>query len=158
MVLATLANQHRPVNILLIEDNYGDILLAKEAFSGASLAHNIYVASDGEQALEMLRKEGRYANLPTPDMILLDLNLPKKDGHQVLEEIKQDEALRCIPVAILSSSRAENDVEKSYQLHANSYIVKPPTLDSFTNVIRALENFWFTMVIMPDPKALATCH
>ncbi len=150
MVTNTLLNKARTVEILLVEDNRGDVLLTKKAFSKAKIANRIEVASSGEQALEMLRKTGNYASHPTPDIILLDLNLPKKDGKEVLQEIKSDPMLKRIPVIVLTSSLAEKDVVKSYNLNANSYIVKPVDLQKFAEVVAVMENFWFTMVVLPD--------
>ncbi len=138
------------VEILLVEDNPGDVLLTKEAFSEGRMKNNITVASDGEQAMEILRKEGIYSDAVVPDIILLDLNLPKKDGREVLAEIKGDDELRRIPTLILSSSMAERDIKDTYDLHANSYMVKPHDLDIFADVVNAVEDYWFTSVILPN--------
>ncbi len=138
-----------PAEILLVEDNPGDVILTKEAFREAKINNNITVAIDGEQALKVLRKEGEFMNAPTPHIILLDLNMPKKDGLEVLEEIKNDEALRRIPVIVLTSSQAERDVLKTYDLHANSYLNKPVDVQKFTEIVEAVENFWFTVVTLP---------
>ncbi len=151
----TLSKKARTVEILLVEDNRGDVLLTKKAFSKARIANRIEVANSGEQAMEMLHKRGEFAHCPTPDIILLDLNLPKKDGKEVLQEIKADPDLRRIPVIILTSSLAEKDVVKSYNLNANSYIVKPVDLQKFAEVVSVMENFWFTMVILPDQNDAA---
>jgi CheY-like chemotaxis protein len=140
------------VEILLIEDNIGDVLLTKKAFQKSKLANNIQVAKDGEVALSMLKKEGEYAEQVTPDIILLDLNLPKKDGREVLEEIKSDKKLSHIPVVILTSSKAEKDIVETYGLHANSYIIKPVNLEKFIEIVESIENFWFTVVVFPDNK------
>ena len=140
----------KPVDILLVEDNEGDVFLTKKAFMKAKVANDIRVASDGEVAMNMLHRKEGYADAPRPDIVLLDINLPKKDGKQVLAEMKQDEELRRIPVVILTSSRAEQDVLKSYDLHASSYIVKPPSLERLHDVVTAIENFWFSVVILPE--------
>lgn len=143
----------KPIEILLIEDNEGDVFLTKKAFESAKIANNIHVARDGETGLDMLRQENGHSGIPRPDIVLLDINLPKKDGRQVLEEIKDDPDLRFIPVVILTSSEAEQDVLKSYELHANSYILKPINLEKFYNVVKAIENFWFSVVVLPnDPS------
>lgn len=143
-------NKGRPVEILLIEDNYGDVLLTQVALNDAKIANNITVASDGEQALEMLRQEGKYVDYKLPDLVLLDLNLPKKEGKEVLAEIKSDERLKRIPVVILTSSNAERDVVRSYNLHANSYIIKPVNLEKFAEIVSSIESFWFTIVSFPE--------
>lgn len=137
------------VQILLVEDNPGDVLLTKEAFSESKMKSNITVAMDGEQAIEMLRKEGEYSDAISPDLILLDLNLPKKDGREVLSEIKNDQVLRRIPTVILSSSQADRDIIETYDLHANSYLVKPHDLSIFVDVVNAVENYWFSHVQLP---------
>ncbi len=141
--------ESRPVDILLIEDNPGDVLLAQEAFKSIKIGNNIHVVVDGEQALDYLHKRNSYADASTPDRILLDLNLPKIDGREVLENIKQDKHLRRIPVVVLTSSKAEQDVAVSYDLHANCYIVKPLSLQSFREIVGAIENFWFSIVVLP---------
>ena len=140
----------KPVEILLVEDNPGDVELTREAFKQSKINNNIHVAKDGEQALDFLRKQGTFTGVTTPDIVLLDLNLPKKDGRHVLEEVKQDEALRRIPVVIMTSSKSEQDVVKTYDLHANSYLIKPVNLEKFAEVVEAIENFWFTIVVLPD--------
>lgn len=144
----------RPVEILLVEDNEGDVFLTQEAFRISKIANTIHVAVDGEIAMEFLRKEGKYNNSPTPDLVLLDINLPKKDGTQVLKEIKEDNLLKYIPVVILTSSRSEQDVVKSYGLHANSYLIKPVDFTKFSEIVSAIENFWFTIVVLPDEKEI----
>jgi CheY-like chemotaxis protein len=141
----------RPIEILLVEDNPGDVRLTKEALKLGKVSNHLNVAEDGEQALAFLRREGPYAQAPNPDLILLDLNLPKKNGREVLEEIKADPSLRRIPVVILTVSEAEQDILKSYNLHANCYITKPVDLDKFLTVIQSIEDFWLTMVVLP-PK------
>lgn len=140
----------RPIEILLVEDNEGDVFLTKKAFQKAKISNNIHVAIDGEQALEMLRQEGEYTDIPCPDIVLLDINLPKKDGTQVLAEMKGDKTLRRIPVVILTSSKAEQDVVKTYDLHASSYIVKPIDLNKFHDIVVAIEDFWFSVVVLPS--------
>ncbi len=145
-----MKGQAKTVEILLVEDNEGDVFLTQKAFETARIANNFNVAYDGEIALEMLRKQGQYADIPRPDLILLDINLPKKDGREVLAEIRNDEELGRIPIVILSSSSLEQDVLESYDLHANSYIVKPINLEKFYNVVSVIENFWFNLVILPQ--------
>jgi chemotaxis family two-component system response regulator Rcp1 len=150
MTVNTTQKKGRPAEILLVEDSRGDVILAQKAFGKANIPNHITVAGNGTQALEILHHEGDYINTPTPDIILLDLNLPKKSGHEVLAEIKADENLKRIPVIILSSSRAEADVLKSYEMHANSYIMKPRTLDKYAELVSTVEEFWFSMVILPN--------
>ena len=134
-----------PIRILLVEDNPGDVDLTKIALRQSKIANELAVAKDGVQALEMLQQEGAK---PT-DLILLDLNLPRKDGREVLAVIKEDPALRRIPVVVLTSSKAEQDVHKSYDLHANCYITKPVGFEEFTNIVKSIEDFWFTVVRLP---------
>lgn len=138
--------------ILLAEDNPGDVLLTKEAFAEAKIKNNINVATDGEETLDYLYKRGRFEDAATPDLILLDLNMPKKDGREVLEEIKKDDKLRRIPVVILTSSQAEQDVVKTYDLHANSYVLKPVDLGKFAEIVSAIESFWFSVVVLPPTQ------
>jgi len=137
------------VEILLVEDNPGDVRLTIEALKDAKVRNRITVAGDGEAALACLRRQGQYADAPRPDLILLDLNLPRIDGREVLRQIKADECLRSIPVVILTTSQAEQDIVKTYDLHANCYITKPVDLDRFIEVVRAIESFWFTIVKLP---------
>lgn len=139
----------RPVEILLVEDNPGDVRLTREALRESKLRTNLHVASDGVEALAFLRRAGRYAAAPRPDLILLDLNLPRKDGREVLAEIKADEDLRTIPVVILTTSRAEADIVRTYNLHANAYVTKPVDLDQFITVVQSIESFWFEIVTLP---------
>jgi two-component system, chemotaxis family, response regulator Rcp1 len=139
-----------PINILLVEDNPGDVRLTKEALSDAKVLNRLTVATDGLEALAALRREGRFANAPRPDIILLDLNLPRKDGRAVLAEIKKDPDLRRIPVIVLTTSRAEEDVFRTYDLHANCYIPKPLDLDEFITVVKSIEDFWFTVARLPS--------
>ena len=135
--------------ILLVEDNPGDVLLTQEAFREGRLAHHLSIVEDGEEAMRFLRQEGGYASSPKPDVILLDLNLPKKDGRELLAEIKEDPALRYIPIIVLTTSDAEQDVWKAYRLHANCYLTKPVDLDDFIRKIRSFEDFWLTVVRLP---------
>jgi CheY-like chemotaxis protein len=139
----------RPIEVLLVEDNPGDVRLTREALKEGKVSNNLHVAPDGVEALAFLRREGRYAAAVRPDLILLDLNLPRKGGREVLEEIKNDPALRHIPVVILTSSQAEQDIARAYDLHANCYISKPVDLDQFIRVVRSIEEFWFTVVKLP---------
>ena len=139
----------KPIEILLVEDNPADIRLTQEALKESRMYNNIRVTMDGVEALNYLQHKGKYADAPRPDLILLDLNLPKKDGREVLAEIKSDENLRRIPVVVLTTSAAEQDILKSYNLHANCYITKPVDLDQFITVVKAIENFWFTIVKLP---------
>jgi two-component system, chemotaxis family, response regulator Rcp1 len=138
------------VDILLVEDNEGDARLAKEAMRDSKIRNTLHHVSDGEEAMAFLRKEGKYANVPRPDLVLLDLNLPKKDGRQVLAEIKNDDVLKRIPVVILTVSSAEEDILKTYNLHANCYITKPIDLNQFMKVVRSVEDFWLTIVKLPN--------
>jgi two-component system, chemotaxis family, response regulator Rcp1 len=140
----------KPIEILLVEDNPGDVRLTIEALKDAKVVNHLSVARDGVQALALLRQEGSYAGAPRPDLVLLDLNLPLKDGRQVLAEIKTDDGLKRIPVVILTTSKAEEDILKTYNLHANCYITKPVDLDQFINVVKSIEDFWFTVVKLPD--------
>jgi CheY-like chemotaxis protein len=139
----------RVAEILLVEDNPSDVRLTIEAMKDAKILNNLHVATDGEQALEFLRRQGRFANAPRPDLILLDLNLPRLDGRQVLAEIKRDEELWSIPVVILTTSQAEEDILRTYELHANCYVTKPVDLEQFVAVIRQIESFWLTIVRLP---------
>jgi two-component system, chemotaxis family, response regulator Rcp1 len=142
-----------PLQILMVEDNDGDVFLTMKALKAAKISNSVDVVHDGVEALEYLRRQGKYASAPRPDLILLDLNLPRKDGRQVLAEIKPDPQLRSIPVVVLSSSGAEQDVVKSYDLHANCYIVKPVDFAGLMQVIQSIETFWLTLVKLPrcDP-------
>ncbi|PKN45602.1 MAG: response regulator [Deltaproteobacteria bacterium HGW-Deltaproteobacteria-17] len=137
------------VDILLVEDNEGDARLAKEAMRDSKIRNTLHHVLDGEEAMAFLRREGKYADAPRPDLILLDLNLPRKDGREVLAEIKGDPSLRLIPVVILTVSNAEEDILKTYNLHANCYITKPIDLDQFIKVVRSIEDFWLTIVKLP---------
>ena len=139
----------RQIEILLVEDNPGDVRLTKEAFRDAKLANNLHVVVDGEAAIDFLRQRGAHASSPTPDLVLLDLNLPRKDGREVLTEIKADPMLKRIPVVVLTTSQADRDIIQSYDLHANCYITKPVDLDHFVTVVRSIQDFWFTTVKLP---------
>jgi two-component system response regulator len=139
----------KPIEILLVEDNAGDVRLTRESFKDAKVHNSLHVARDGEEAMEYLCRKGKYADAPRPDLILLDLNLPRKDGREVLAEIKADEDLKRIPVVILTTSKSEEDVLKSYNLHANCYVTKPLDFDRFIGVVQAIEDFWFTVVRLP---------
>jgi len=140
------------VDILLVEDNPGDARLAREGLRECRIQNTLHVVDDGVKAIGFLRRRGEYANAPRPDLILLDLNLPKKDGREVLREIKEDDDLRLIPVVVLTTSKAEEDILESYALHANCYVTKPLTLPQFIQVVRSIEDFWFAIVKLP-PKS-----
>jgi len=139
----------RPIEILLVEDNPGDVHLTKEALKEGKVVNNLQTVGDGEEAMAYLRRQGPYTQATRPDLILLDLNLPKKGGREVLAEIKEDPDLRRIPVVILTVSEAEQDIIKSYNLHANCYITKPVNLEQFMEVVQSIENFWLTVVMLP---------
>lgn len=139
----------KSIEMLLVEDNPGDARLAIEALKDAKVHNNLHWVQDGVEAMDFLRRKGNYSDAPRPDVILLDLNLPKKDGREVLADVKADEDLRRIPVVILTISDAEEDVIKTYNLHANCYIRKPIDLDQFVAVVKAIEDFWLTIVKLP---------
>jgi chemotaxis family two-component system response regulator Rcp1 len=139
----------KPIDILLVEDNSGDVRLTKEALKEGKVRNNLHVAVDGVEAIAFLHREGRYSEMPRPDIILLDLNLPKKDGREVLAEIKRDKDLKRIPVVVLTTSMAEEDIIKTYDLHANCYITKPLDLEKFISVVKMVEDFWLTIVKLP---------
>ena len=145
----SVAVSGRPVEILLVEDNPGDVGLTRETLKDSKLLNHMSVAENGVEAMAFLRREGKYVHAIRPDLILLDLNLPRKDGREVLAEIKTDGQLRRIPVVVLTTSSAEQDILRTYDLHANCYITKPVNLDQFTAVVRAIEEFWFTIVKLP---------
>ena len=146
-----MSDEHigRPIEILLVEDNPGDIRLTREGLKEGRIFNNLSVVEDGVEAMAFLRRKGEYADAPHPDLILLDLNLPKKDGREVLKEIKSDPKLRRIPVVILTTSRAQEDIMDTYDQHANCYITKPVDFDQFVNVVKSIENFWLTIVRLP---------
>ena len=139
----------KPIEILLVEDNPGDIRLTKEALKENKIFNNLHVVNDGVEAIHFLRREGDYSEVPRPDLILLDLNLPKMNGRDVLGEIKNDTQLRRIPVVVLTTSQAEEDISKAYDLHANCYVTKPVDLEKFIDVVRSIEDFWVTIVKLP---------
>ena len=138
-----------PIEILLVEDSLADVRLTEEAFRDAKVLNHMSVVTDGAEAMQFLRREGPHAAAPRPDLILLDLNLPRKDGREVLKEIKDDPNLRCVPVVVLTTSRAEEDVLKAYNLHANCYITKPVDFTQFISVVRSIEGFWLSVVKLP---------
>ncbi len=140
----------KPVEILLVEDNEGDVGLIEEVFEEAKIRNNIHVAEDGEEAMLYLHGKGKFSGSPRPDIIILDLNLPKKDGREVLREIKEDNNLKNIPVVILTTSNAEKDILRAYDLHANAYITKPLDFDQFIKVVESIENFWLEIVRLPS--------
>jgi two-component system response regulator len=137
------------IQILLVEDDPGDVLITREAFAENKVRNELSVVSDGESAMRFLRREGEFAAAPRPDLILLDLNLPRKAGHEVLEEIKSDADLQRIPVVVLTSSDAEEDILRSYELHANAYVTKPVDFDRFLTVVRQIDEFFVTVVKLP---------
>lgn len=139
----------KPIEILLVEDNPGDVDLTREALEIGKLNNILHVVDDGEEAMAFLRREGQYAKTSRPDLVLLDLNLPRKNGREVLAEIKSDADLKRIPVVILTTSKAEEDILKTYNLHANCYVTKPIDLDQFIKVVHAIEEFWLTIVKLP---------
>lgn len=138
------------VDVLLVEDDDGDVLMTREAFEHHKIRNNLHVVNDGEQALQFLRQEGEYADAPRPGLILLDLNLPRRDGREVLAELKNDPALRLIPVVVLTTSEAEEDIVRSYALHANAYVSKPVDFERFIEVIRQIDDFFVTVVKLPS--------
>jgi CheY-like chemotaxis protein len=140
----------KPIDILLVEDNPADVRLTQENFKESKILNNLHVVKDGEEAMAFLHRKGKYADAVRPDLILLDLNLPKKDGREVLAEIKTDEELKSIPVVILTISKAEEDILKSYNLHANCYITKPIDIEQFNKIVRSIEDFWLTIVKLPQ--------
>ena len=139
----------RPIEILLVEDNRGDVRLTIEGLKESKVRNNLHVARDGVDAMGFLRREGRHVHAVRPDLILLDLNLPRMDGREVLAEIKSDPKLKTIPVVVLTTSRSEQDVLRSYELQANCYITKPVDLEQFITVVKSIEDFWFTVVTLP---------
>jgi len=141
-----------PVEILLVEDNPGDVRLTQEALKEGKVYNNLHWAKDGVEALEFLKRQGKHAKAPRPDIILLDLNLPKKDGREVLAVIKNEPDLKHIPVVVLTTSEAEEDVLKSYSLHANCYVTKPVDLEKFIQVVQSIDRFWLTVVTLPPAE------
>ncbi len=143
---------NRLVEILLVDDNIGDVVLTKEALKGADFTNRVSIARDGFEALDCLRKTGKFANAPTPDLILLDINMPRKNGCEVLEEIRRDERLKLIPVVILTSSEAEDDIRRAYELGANCYVTKPADLDEMVKIVQAIDFFWTTVAKLPRSR------
>ena len=139
----------KPIDVLLVEDDPGDVLMTREAFQDHKVANRLSVVADGVSAMAFLRKEGEYADAPTPDLVLLDLNLPRMDGREVLQALKEDAALRAIPVVVLTTSEAEEDVVRSYSLHANAYVTKPVDFDRFIDVVRQIDEFFVEVVRLP---------
>ena len=144
-----MVDENRPVEILLVEDNPGDERLTREALKEGKVYSNLHWVKDGVEAMQFLRRQGKYTAVPRPDIILLDLNLPKKDGREVLEDIKSDESLKRIPVVVLTTSKAEEDVLRTYNLHANCYVTKPVDLEKFIVVVKSIDAFWLTVVTLP---------
>ena len=144
-----MVERNGPIEILLVEDNPGDVRLTKEALREGKVYSNLHTVKDGVEAMEFLRKKGKYKDVPRPDIILLDLNLPKKDGREVLQEIKSDDNLKRIPVVVLTTSKAEEDVLRTYNLHANCYVTKPVDLEKFMVVVKSIDVFWLTVVTLP---------
>lgn len=142
-----------PIVVLMVEDNPTDVLIAKEGLFSAKMLNTLHVVDDGIEAMEFLRRQGKHAGAPRPDLILLDLNMPRMNGHEVLAEIKADDDLKHIPVVILTTSKSEEDISKAYGLHANCYISKPVDFDEFTDVVQTIQAFWFSVVTLPpEPK------
>jgi len=141
----------RPIEILLVEDNEGDARLVQEAMRDAKMRNHMHMVEDGVEAMEFLRRQGRFGDAPRPDLVLLDLNLPRKDGRQVLAEMKTDPMLKRIPVVVLTTSNAEQDVLSAYDLHANCYVTKPVDFDKFMYVVRQIDEFWVKVVTLPEP-------
>lgn len=146
------SSEVQPIEVLLVEDDPGDELMTREAFEENKVRNNLHVARDGEEALDFLNRRGQYADAPRPDLVLLDLNLPKFDGRQVLAEIKADENLRTIPVVVLTTSAAEEDILRSYQLHANAYVTKPVDFARFIQVVRQIDDFFVSVVRLPPTR------
>lgn len=147
-----MSGSGKPIEILLVEDNHADVRLTEEALREGKVRNNLHVARDGVEALQFLRREGKYANAPRPDLVLLDLNLPRKDGREVLAEVKDDAELKTIPIVVLTTSSAEIDILKSYSLHANCYITKPVDLEQFVLVVKSIDDFWLTVVRLPKDR------
>jgi two-component system, chemotaxis family, response regulator Rcp1 len=144
------ATLDRPIEILVVEDNPGDVRLMKEALAEANVRTNVTHVEDGVEALALLRHEGKYADAPFPDLVILDLNLPRKDGREVLQEIKQDEALRRLPVVIMTTSEAETDISRTFNLRANCYVTKPWSFEEFSKLVKAIEKFWLSLIEVPE--------
>jgi chemotaxis family two-component system response regulator Rcp1 len=153
-MMKTIGMDAAAIEVLLVEDSPGDVRLTREAFKDAKVHINLHVASDGAEAMDFLNREGKHCNVPRPDLILLDLNLPKKDGREVLEEIKKSPTLKSIPVVILTTSASDADILRSYRLHANCYITKPVGLDGFLEVVKSIDSFWLSVVKLPhEPRS-----
>jgi two-component system, chemotaxis family, response regulator Rcp1 len=148
--MKSIGTDAEAIEILLVEDSPGDVRLTREAFKDAKVHINLHVASDGAEAMDFLHREGKHANALRPDLILLDLNLPKKDGREVLQEIKESPTLKSIPVVVLTTSSSDADILRSYKLHANCYITKPVGLNGFLEVVKSIDNFWLTVVKLPS--------
>jgi two-component system, chemotaxis family, response regulator Rcp1 len=148
-MMESIGRDAAAIEVLLVEDSPGDVRLTREAFKDAKVHINLHVASDGAEAMDFLGREGKHANAPRPDLVLLDLNLPKKDGREVLKEIKESPTLKSIPVVILTTSASDADILRSYRLHANCYITKPVDLEGFLNVVKSIDNFWLSVVKLP---------
>jgi len=144
------------IDILIVEDNKGDARLIREVLNETKIFNSLFIVNDGVEAMDFLTKKGKYENVPKPDLIILDLNLPKKDGREVLAEIKDNDELKRIPVVIMTISQAEEDILKSYDLHANCYVTKPIDLNQFIKVIKSIEEFWFTIVKLPSKNEIET--
>jgi chemotaxis family two-component system response regulator Rcp1 len=156
MIQTSTSLNIRPVEILLVEDSPADVALTREALEDSKLSNNLYVVTDGEEAIAFLYNRGPYADMPRPDLILLDLNLPKKSGLEVLREIKKDEQLSLIPVVIMTVSKDERDIVESYRLHANCYIRKPVKFGEFIEIVKSIEDFWFSIVTLPPKEGPPT--
>jgi CheY-like chemotaxis protein len=148
----TTSDHYEPIDVLLVEDDSGDVLLIREAFEHNKVHNDLAVVSDGVEAIAYLRRQGEHANAPRPDLVLLDLNLPRKDGREVLAEVKSDPDLRSIPVVVLTTSKAEEDVLRSYDLHANAYVTKPVDFERFIEVVRQIDEFFVSVVKLPDRR------
>lgn len=148
--MSSASTQRRAARILLVEDNPADVELTREGFGEIMLVHDLYIARDGSEAIAFLCREGKFADAPRPDLILLDLNLPGREGHDVLTEIKSDVSLRRVPVIVLSSSRSERDITRAYEAHANAYMNKPTDFDGVVKVLQAITDYWFGVVRLPS--------
>jgi chemotaxis family two-component system response regulator Rcp1 len=153
-MMKTIGADATPIEVLLVEDSLGDVRLTREAFKDAKVHINLHVAPDGAEAMDFLNREGKHASAARPDLILLDLNLPKKDGREVLEEIKESPTLKSIPVVVLTTSASEADILRSYRLHANCFITKPVGLEGFLEVVKSIDSFWLSVVKLPrEPRS-----
>lgn len=148
--MSSVSTQRRAARILLVEDNPADVELTREGFGEIMLVHDLYVARDGSEAIAFLCREGTFADAPRPDLVLLDLNLPGREGHDVLQEIKSDQSLRRMPVIVLSSSRSERDIARAYELHANAYMTKPTDFDGVVKLLQGIADYWFGAVRLPS--------